>query len=64
MYVTPNTIAYNSVLNYWAKSSHPEVPRRTEALLRRMQYFHQTGINQNAKPDKISYNNYGMDEER
>ena len=54
--VTPNTIAYNSVLNCWAKSSHPEAPRRAEALLRRMQYFHQTGINQNAKPDKISYN--------
>jgi len=54
--VTPNTIVYNSVLNCWAKSSHPEAPRRAEALLRRMQYFHQIGINQIAKPDKISYN--------
>ena len=38
------------------KHKHLRPARGAEALLRRMQYFHQIGINQNAKPDKISYN--------
>ena len=41
--VSPNTVMYGTVIDAWAKSGIKEAPPKAEALLQRMQHFHNSG---------------------
>jgi Pentatricopeptide repeat domain/PPR repeat len=54
----PNTVVWNSIMSAWVKSKNPDAVRRTDEMLRMLEANAAAGLDDDCRPDVISYNTH------